>query len=133
MAFSGLSYLAVVLAAVAGFITGSVWYGVLGKAWMSALGKTKEDMKPTPLPFIVAGIAQLVMAFMLAGILGHLGEVTVWNGIVSAFFIWLGFILPSMAVNHAFQGAKTGLTVIDSGHWLAVLVVMGAVLGIFGV
>ena len=133
MAFSGLSYLAVLLAAIGGFVTGSIWYGVLGKAWLSALGKTKEDLKPTPLPFVIAAIAQLVMAFMLAGILGHLGEITVWNGVISAFFIWLGFILPSMAVNHAFQGAKGKLTVIDCGHWLAVLVVQGTILGALGV
>jgi hypothetical protein len=34
-----------------------------------------------------------------------------------------------MTVNHAFQGAKRSLTLIDGGHWLGVLVLQGAVLG----
>ena len=32
-----------------------------------------------------------------------------------------------------FSMRKAMLTVIDSGHWLAVLVAMGIVLGLFGV
>jgi hypothetical protein len=38
-----------------------------------------------------------------------------------------------MAVNHGFQGAKRALTVIDGIHWLAVLLVQGLVIGLFGV
>ena len=38
-----------------------------------------------------------------------------------------------MGVNHAFEGAKPMLTVIDGGHWLAVLLLMGAIIGAFGV
>ena len=49
MMFSGTSYLAVVVAAVAAFAFGSVWYMALGKRWVAALGIT-EQPKPTPLP-----------------------------------------------------------------------------------
>ena len=37
-----------------------------------------------------------------------------------------------MLVNHRFQGQGWKLTLIDAGHWLGVLLVMGAVLGLFG-
>jgi hypothetical protein len=37
-----------------------------------------------------------------------------------------------MMVNHGFGGARPMLTMIDAGHWLAVLVVEGAVIGAFG-
>ena len=37
-----------------------------------------------------------------------------------------------MASNYAFQGRKPMLTVIDGGYWLAVLLVIGAILGAFG-
>jgi hypothetical protein len=36
-------------------------------------------------------------------------------------------------VNHAFQGAKTTLTLIDGGHWLGVLLLQGTILGAWGV
>ncbi|MGI9384398.1 MAG: DUF1761 domain-containing protein [Methyloligellaceae bacterium] len=133
MAFAGINYLAVVIAAVAGFMVGWGWYMALGKPWMEALGKTKDDLKPSPLPFILAFVAQVVMAYMLAGVIGHLGDVTIVRGIITGFFVWLGFVITTMVVNHGFQGAKPILTAIDGGHWLAVLVVMGAIIGGFGV
>lgn len=132
MQFTGISYLAVLVAGIGGFVTGALWYTILGKSWLAALGKSESEVKPTPLPFVIAAVSQLVIAFMLAGLIGHLGEVTVGNAVISAFFIWLGFILTTMSVNHAFQGASPKLTLIDAGHWLAVLIVMGVVIGLFG-
>ena len=58
MAFAGINYWAILIAAVAGWIVGGIWYGVLGKPWLAALGKTKAEIKPqqgTPafyLPFV---------------------------------------------------------------------------------
>jgi hypothetical protein len=45
-----INYLAVVIAAIAGFLVGWGWYTVFGKVWQDALGKRKEDCNPTPLP-----------------------------------------------------------------------------------
>ena len=67
-----INYLAVVIAAIAGFLVGWGWYTIFGKVWQNALGKRKEDCKPTPLPFIIAGVGCLLMAWMLAGLMGHL-------------------------------------------------------------
>lgn len=138
MVFAGINYLAVIVAAVASFAFGSVYYMTLGKAWMAALGKTeseiKGDGKMSPLPFIIAALAQLIMAYFLAGVMGHLGAdtVNVTKGLVTAFFVWLGFVFTTMAVNYAFQGAKRALTVIDGGHWLGVFLLQGLVIGLFG-
>jgi hypothetical protein len=51
------------------------------------------------------------------------------SGLVSGFFLWLGFVITTMAVNHAFQGERRRLTLIDGGHWLGVLLIQGAILG----
>ncbi|TCT11781.1 uncharacterized protein DUF1761 [Tepidamorphus gemmatus] len=133
MTFTGINYLAVVVAAAVGFGAGAVWYRVFGTAWLAALGRNAQDVRPKPGPFVIAGIAQLLMAYMLAGVLGHMGSVTMQNGIVGAAFIWLGFVATTIVVSDSFQGAKPTLSVIDAGHWLVVLVLMGAVIGLFGV
>ena len=104
--------------------------------WMAGLGKSKEDCKdkkPSPLPFIIVAIACLVMAYMLAGLMGHLANVTVRGGLISALFVWIGFVLTTIASNHAFEGIKPIVTAIDAGHWLAVLLLMGAIIGAFGI
>lgn len=140
MDFAGINYMAVVAAGIAGYIFGAIYYGLLGKAWLAALGKTEDDIKGpdgkiSPLPFIISGIAALVMAFVLAGTIGHLGQgqVTLRNGMISGAFVWAGFILTTILVNHAYQGQKLSLTAIDSGHWLGVLLIQGAVIGLMGV
>jgi Protein of unknown function (DUF1761) len=87
------------------------------------------------LPFIYAFVADIVIAWMLAGVLGHLGagQVTLRNGMISAAFLWFGFILTTMAVNYSFSGRDRRLFLIDVSNWLIALLVIGAVIGIFGV
>jgi uncharacterized protein DUF1761 len=130
-----INYLAVVVAAVAGFLLGWGWYSVFGKVWTAGLGRSKEDCdKPMPImPLLIAAVSCLVMAYMLAGLMGHLANVTIRGGVISGFFVWVGFVLTTLATNHAFEGMKPVVTAIDAGHWLAVLVLMGAIIGAFGV
>lgn len=127
-----INYLAVVVAAIAGFLTGWGWYAVFGNAWLRGLGKTKAEMKPTPLPLILAMFANLLMAWVLAGIVGHLHMVTIRGAVISALFVWAGFVAATIVVNQQFQGLSPLVTAIDAGHWLAVLVVMGVIIGVFG-
>src|SRR5215472_8477814 len=75
MRFAGIDYWAVLIAAIAGYIVGAVWYWGLGKPWMAALGLTEamirgKDKKPSPLPFVLAFVADVVMAWVLAGLVG---------------------------------------------------------------
>jgi hypothetical protein len=135
MSFAGVNYIAVIIAALAGFGLGAVWYMILSKPWMRAAGKTEADRpqgSANALPFAISILALFIMALMLAGLMGHLGDVTVRGGVISGFFVWLGFVITSMGVNHAFAGAKPMLTLIDGGYWLAVLLIQGAVIGAFG-
>ena len=132
MAFSGMNYLAVLVAAIAAFVFGALWYSILGKSWLAALGRT-EQPKPDPKVFVMTFVCQLVMAFMMAGLIGHLGELSLRNAVIAGGFVWVGFVLPTMIVNHRFQEQRWSLTLIDGGHWLGVLLIIGAVTGLFGV
>jgi hypothetical protein len=139
MSFSGVNYIAVIIAALAGFGLGAIWYTLLAKPWMHAVGLTEAECKARNqgagriVPFVISIVALFVMAWMLAGIMGHLGQVSIRGGVISGFFVWLGFVITTMGVNHAFSGAKPMLTVIDGFYWLAVLLIQGAVVGAFGV
>ncbi len=139
MNFAGMNILAIVVAAVAGFAFGSVYYMALSGPWLKAVEKTKEELmpsgKPKPGPFIVSIVALLVMAWVLAGTMGHLGpgQVTLRNGVISGFFIFIGFVATTLAVNNAFGGRRPMLTAIDGSHWLGVLLLQGAIIGAFGV
>lgn len=131
MMFDGINLLAVAVAGVASFIFGSIWYGVLGKAWMAAAGLTEEQTKPDPVTLGLAFVCQLVMAFVFAGVIYHTGQTSIRAGLISALMIWVGIVMTTQIINHRFQGKPWSLTFIDGGHWLGVLIVQGIVIGWF--
>jgi hypothetical protein len=141
MTFAGVNYLAVLIAAVAAWLAGAAWYTALAKPWMAAQGLTEEQMqeckgrKGAPLPFIYAFAASVIMAWALAGLLGHLGpgQVTIRNGVISAAFCWLGFVFTTMLVNNSFAMRNPRLLLIDGGYWLVALALQGAIIGGLGV
>ena len=104
---------------------------------MDAQGFTPESMKAdtSAFPYILVFAANLVMATALAGVIGHLGvgEVTLKNGVISAFLLWFGFVATTLAANYSFGRRPLKLFLIDAGHWLAVLIVQGIVIGAMGV
>jgi hypothetical protein len=143
MTFAGMNYLAIFAAAVAAWIFGALYYTVLSKPWLDAVGISMAEMKRRQAeggkfkniaPFILSFVAEVIMAWVLAGVLGHLGpgQVTLRNGLISAVFLWFGFVLTTIATNNAYPGRKPILTVIDAGHWLGVMLLMGAIVGAFG-
>jgi hypothetical protein len=138
MVFSGINYLAVIVAAVAAFAIGAVWYTVLfSRQWMAALGVTKEEMQAkggSPLPFLIAIVSYLVMAWVVAVVMESIwrGSADFGDGILTGFILWLGFTLTTTATNYAFPGRRVSLTAIDAGGWLVIGVVMGAIIALFG-
>lgn len=137
MPFAGLNWIAILLAAGAGFAFGAIWYMILARPWMAAAGMTEEDVQgdgslASKMPFLYGAIANLAMAFTMAGLMAHM-VVDLRHGLITALFIWGGFILPTILVNYGFQRRPFRLTLIDAGHWLGVLLVIAAVIGLFGV
>ena len=133
MASAGVNYLAVLVATIAAFAFGAAYYGVLSKPWIKASRLDPAQAKPLPPLLINSFICELIMAWVLATLIGYFGEVTFSSGVVSAFFAWLGFIATTTAVNQRYEGFGWDLTIIDGLHWLGVALIMGAVIGWFGV
>ena len=139
--FAGLNVWALPLAAVASFMFGGLWYGMLSKPWMEAAGldrakiEANGGMKASSM--IITFIAQLFMAWMLAGVTLHMVKAGVpanlKNGLITGLFLWAGFVMTTLIVNHQFQMQKRALTLIDGAHWLGVLLIQGTVIGLWGI
>jgi Protein of unknown function (DUF1761) len=138
MRFAGVNYLAIVIAAVVAWLAGAGWYMAFGKSWMAAQGITPEKMqeaKSQPgayLPFVYAFIANLVMAWVVAGVLFHVAPLSLRAGVISAALCWLGFVITTMWVNNSFARRDPRLLAIDGGYWLVALLLMGAIIGAMG-
>ena len=60
-----VNWIAVVVAALAGFLVGGIWYGpIMGKTWMGAVGLTEEQIKQGNMGAIYGG----AFAFSLVAI-----------------------------------------------------------------
>jgi len=135
------NYLSVLIAAVAAWIFGGVYYTSLGKYWMAAQGKTMEQCQAEQAsksgaakaaPFILVFVGELIMAWAMYGVLFHMSMFTLRAGAISGAALWLGFVLPTITGNYAFAGKKPMLTVIDSAAWLGAMVIIGAIVGWMG-
>lgn len=127
--FDVFSVIAITAATAGGFVFGAVWYGVLGKIWMQAANLSEAEMKPKASTMIIGFICQAVITLTMAGVMWHTAATGIRAGIITAAFIWVGFIVTTMIVNHRFQGQKWALTFVDGGHWLGVLLIQGGLLG----
>jgi len=124
---------AIAAAAVAGWIFGAIWYGVLGKAWTLAQGKNPDDCKGQKMPLapmIASFLAALVMSAVLYQLLTNLGVTGVAPSALAGLTIGVGFLLTSTLVNNLFQQKSFMLTVIDGGHWVLAVVVEAVVLAL---
>jgi hypothetical protein len=141
MQFADVNFVSILTAAVAAWLFGAAYYSLLRDPWLAAQGKTIEQCKQEQAgksgltiyaPFILAFVGALIMAWVLYGILLHLGLFTLRGGMISGALCWFGFVLTSMTVNNAFGGRKAMLTVIDGAHWLIGLLIIGAIVGAWG-
>lgn len=137
-----VNLISVLTATVVAWLFGAVYYTTLGKRWIAAQGKTLEACKAEQAaksgiakvaPFVLSFVAELVMGVVIYGILTHSGLWTLRAGIITGAFCWFGFVLTTIVVNNAYSGRKSMLTVIDSAHWLGVLVIIGGIVGAWGV
>lgn len=102
-----LNFWAVVVAAVSTMIVGSIWYAppVLGTTWMAIIGKSQEDLKKgRGRALSLAFISSLVLAYVLVHFVGYAQATTIQDGIVTGVWVWLGFVVTTMAIDNMFAG-----------------------------
>lgn len=130
-----VNYFAVILAALAYYIFGMIWYSpqLFGKLWMKHEGIHPDECKckGMTIAFVGEAVLDLVMAFVLAALFGLLGVVQISEGIVIAFWVWLGFIATSH-LSAVLWGKKTfSHYLIHAGFMLLGLILMAIILVYF--
>jgi hypothetical protein len=129
-----INMLAVLIAVVANFILGFLWYTPLfGKAWAKELGFDMSVKPPTSL--LVRGMIFMVIGnFLLAYVFAH--NIAAWSYVpgmdsMSPFlkilnasvFTWLGFFVPVDLSRVAWEKGSWKLFWINSGyHFFMVLI-----------
>jgi hypothetical protein len=108
-----VNLVAVLVTTVAMFVVGAVWYGVVfGKLWGQIHGfdklskkKQKEMQSQMTLPYVGQLIVTFATAWMLAYFMDQLPGLSIWT---LAFWIWVGFMMPTQYGVLAFGGSPEG-------------------------
>lgn len=129
-----MEFISVIVAAIAGFAFGAAWYMALSKQWVAASGiEVDENGQPanqSKTPFILAGIAMLLVAGMMRHTFAMSGIDTLAAGLVGGLGVGLFFISPWIMINNAYGDRPFNLTLIDGGYATFGCAVIGAVLGL---
>lgn len=132
MDFGDVSWLGVLIAAVAFFAIGGVYYGpMFGDRWMDAAGITEEEARQSNLPlvFISTFVLELIAAVGLALVIG--ADATPVEGLVNGLLLALLLVLPVLGVLSVFERKSTELFALNAGYNLLGFMGMGAILGAF--
>lgn len=129
-----VNFLAVLVAAIINMIVGSIWYSpaVFGRRWMALVGKRMEDMRGGG-GRAYAGIfvAALILAYVMARVVGLAHAQTVGQGAGVGFWMWIGFVATATAGDFIFAGRPPGLYILNNGYQLIALIIIGAVLAVW--
>jgi len=135
-----VNILAVLLAGVASMMVGFGWYSpaILGKQWMKERGLTKDSLqkgqkemgKLYGLSFVVSLITAYVLAHVMALSVNFYGYSLVSTGLITATWMWLGFVMPVQVTATIFGSKNWKLLAIDTGYQLASLISMAVVLAL---
>ena len=112
--FADLNWLAVIVAAIAFFALGGIWYSnaLFGKQYRAATGQEEGGMPAIPL--LVNLIGWLVAALALALISKGIGASTVGDGIVLGLVVSFGFIGTNRIVGQFYEGRNTALMRVNA-------------------
>ncbi|MFT6473677.1 DUF1761 domain-containing protein [Qipengyuania profunda] len=128
-----INWLAVLLGALAFFLVGAIWYGVLfSQAWQKAAGMSDEKIQSgnMALIFALTFLAELVISL------------TLWHGIArsgasdrAVMMMAVGFgatiMVPAIGINYLYLRKTLAHFLIDAGHFIVGMTAMGGVFLLF--
>src|SRR5580704_17358458 len=126
------NYAAVVVSALAYWILGALWYGLLfTKPWMALEQMTVERMKSLNpvMPYVITFVLDLLIAFVLAQLCTWRNANTAARGAALGILLWIGLVGPVAYTNYMFEMRPMQLFAINEFYSLAGLFLMGLILG----
>jgi hypothetical protein len=129
-----VSLVATLVATVLGFGLGALWYGPLfGKAWMAAVGLTREQIEQRANPATTYGVTfvlGLVASYVFGLYLGpNPGRTFAVAAGAAAGLCW---VATALATNYLFEGRPAALIAINGGYHAVRFTLIGAAFALLG-
>ena len=127
-----INLVSVLVAALAGFVVGGLWYSpfLFANQWILAANVTQEqvDGSNKGKVFGLTFVFLLIIAYCLAAFLAA-PEVTVATGALYGFLTGFGWMFFAIAVIAQFEQRSWSYILINGGYWTVTMILMGAIIG----
>jgi len=127
--------IAVLVAALIYYCLGILWYSQIAfdKFWTKLFGLKYKQVNKDGLHrhYLIVLISGYALSYILAYVLAFTAVTTVWNGIMTGFWIWLGFIATT-SLQTVLRGNKLfKIYILNNLYFLIALLSMGALLAVW--
>lgn len=128
-----INWLAAIVAAVAAFAIGSVWYSpvLFSKTWQRETKLTDADIRGGNMMLTFGGafVLTLVASIVLAAFLGPAPGVG--RAALAGFVVGAGIVSTSLGITFLFERKSLTLFAIDAGYMTVLFTAMGLILGLW--
>lgn len=125
-----INWLAVVLATIAFFAVGAVWYTALfARLWQREVGLSDEQLTGGRNMMLIMGTC-FVLEFVICLTVGHIFdflEPSDRSKMMITIGLALGVIAPALGINYLYMRKSLTLWLIDVGHFVAGMAAVGGV------
>ncbi len=132
-----IKYAAVIVATLVHYILGGLWYSVFfASKFIQLIGWTPQQMEQMQKQgpgkeLAIAFVTSLVLVYILAHFVQYTKATTAMDGIQTAFWLWLGFIVTTNSATVLFEQRPLGLFLINMGYQFVGCALAGAILAVW--
>ncbi len=128
-----LNWLAILLAGVADWLLGAVWFTAFANQWKMGLRMPAEEMQaymshPNFWPYLIALLCSFLMAYVIARLVAGSATHTLFRGIIVGILIGLAAAL-AMVTEMVFEIRPGSFILISAGYPLVGCILMGIIIG----
>lgn len=129
--FGVISFLSVIIAAIAKIAIGMFWYSprAFGQKWQQ-LSKIVPNKDKMPIAFVGMTLNAVITAAVLANLIARTHSSDIASGFIIGLMCWVGFSMPISVCGFLWEDKPLELVFIQTGHELVSLVVMGVIIGL---
>src|SRR5437764_699878 len=125
---------AVIVAAIVDWLAQAGWFTGFSKIYVAGLGLTPEQVEAdkahaTIWPYVIALLANVVMALVLAKVIAWVGEWSASGGARVGLILGLGIAFTAMATANVFEQRPLSFILVSAGYPVVGCIIMGAILG----
>ena len=130
-----INWVAVLVAAIAHWLLGAVWFTVFSKPWMVGLHMPQEELDaymahPNFWPYVIAFLCNFVLAYVIARVVAMGKSHNMFRGIRVGILIGVAAAV-AMITEMAFEMMGRTFMAISAGYPLVGCILMGIIIGVW--